>query len=335
LEQLTPNARSVLKGELSKRRIEGRTENSQSLNEREAAVRPDHGSASVQPIEEFVPAILKLYHRHLLLFVKLTFPAVAIGTVALILSRHEQREIVRQVPAGDWLIYHYGPFLEATLVALTANLITWFAFCLSFATICVAVEQIESGCEGSISESFDDVRQRLGPFLRLSLLLVLIFAVVEILLSLLTMAIFWTVDQLQIHPTSLTRELVIYVSAALGLLVLSRFALAIPALILDDFGAVPSILRSLDLTRGKWLQLVVLVTKSLVGGYVAAMLPFWLARWIPLAVELPLWFPWCLTAASVATVTAVEPVVFIGFGLLYLQTAAVESSSKHTSTATV
>jgi len=218
---------------------------------------------------------------------------------------------------------------------LTANLITWLAFSFCFATICVAVEQIESGYVGSISESLATVRQRVGPFLRLSLLRALIFFVVEGLVGMLTMAIFWTVDRLHMHPTSLTRGLVIYLCFGVGILVFSRFALAIPALVLDDFGAVRSIFRSDELTRGKWRPLVVLLTKTLVGGYIAAMLPFWLARWIPLRVVLPSWFPWCLTAASVAAVTIVEPVMFIGFALLYLQGTGIKSSSKQPSVATV
>ena len=139
-EHLTPEAWSTLKGELAKRRIEVLPNNFAPRNEGEVNV-PRQALGSVEPIGEFVPAVLKFYHRHRWLLVKLTAPAVVVGTVALIFSRYEQRQIARQA-MGDWLVHRPRVFLEATLVGLTANLITWFAFCFSFAIICAAVEQM-------------------------------------------------------------------------------------------------------------------------------------------------------------------------------------------------
>ena len=55
-------------------------------------------------------------------------------------------------------------------------------------------------------------------------------------------------------------------------------ALAIPALFLDDHSITDSLLISYRLTRCEWRILSVLLFKSIVGGYVAAMLPFWVAR---------------------------------------------------------
>jgi hypothetical protein len=53
------------------------------------------------------------------------------------------------------------------------------------------------------------------------------------------------------------------------------------------------------------------------------MAPFWLVSFIPANAQLPSWFPWALTAASIAGVTVIEPTLFIGFALMYLQLAAV------------
>lgn len=68
-----------------------------------------------------------------------------------------------------------------------------------------------------------------------------------------------------------------------------------------------------------------LLLKSLVGGYIAGMLPFWLARWIPADVNLPSWFQWVLAGVSVAAVSVVEPILFIGFTMLYLKTTDVRA----------
>jgi hypothetical protein len=63
------------------------------------------------------------------------------------------------------------------------------------------------------------------------------------------------------------------------LLVFSRFGLAVPALVLDDRSVSQAMFRSDELTEGKWLILAILLVKSLIGGYVAGMIPFWLPRW--------------------------------------------------------
>ncbi len=95
-----------------------------------------------------------------------------------------------------------------------------------------------------------------------------------------------------------------------------------PALILDDCRVGKAMFRSDELTQGEWLTLAVLLGKSLIGGYLVGMCPFWLASFIPATSHLPSWFPWTLAIASIAGVTVVEPTMFIGFALLYLKKTA-------------
>jgi hypothetical protein len=120
-------------------------------------------------------------------------------------------------------------------------------------------------------------------------------------------------------------EAILFTSASLGLLLVSRFGLAMPAVVLDDYRVGAAMFRSDELTEGKWLTLSVLLLKSVLGGYIAAMLPFWVATWIWEYVQLPAWF---LTLSSYIGVTLVEPFIFIGFALLYVRssTAADQSS---------
>jgi hypothetical protein len=108
-----------------------------------------------------------------------------------------------------------------------------------------------------------------------------------------------------------------------AMVVLSRFALAVPAVVLDGYKVGKSMFRSDELTQGKWLVLAALVFKSYIGGYIAGAAPFWLAAQIPNTVALPPWFSWALTAASMAAVIVVEPPMFIGFALLYLRQSAI------------
>lgn len=87
-----------------------------------------------------------------------------------------------------------------------------------------------------------------------------------------------------------------------------------------------AMLRSDELTQRKWLVLAALLAKSLIGGYVAGMCPFWLASFVHVSVPLPSWFPWILTIASIIGVTVVEPTMFVGFALLYLMTSTPDSA---------
>jgi len=100
----------------------------------------------------------------------------------------------------------------------------------------------------------------------------------------------------------------------------------VPAVVLDDSKVVRAMFLSDELTPGKWLLLAALLVKSVVGGYVAGMAPFWLATLIRVARPLPSWFPWRLTAASVTAVSIVEPTMFVGFALLYLKMSGSEST---------
>jgi hypothetical protein len=139
--------------------------------------------------------------------------------------------------------------------------------------------------------------------------------------------VLWVARQRQAHVSSLTIQFVAIASMGLGLLIFSRFGLAMPAIILGNCRVGQAMFLSDELTERKWLTLGVLLVKSVVGGYLAGMCPFWLASWIPAGASLPLWFPWVLRFASVAAVIVVEPPMFIGFALLYLRMSATSSET--------
>jgi hypothetical protein len=54
----------------------------------------------------------------------------------------------------------------------------------------------------------------------------------------------------------------------------------------------------------------------LIAGYAAGTLPFWIRIWMWNFVHLP---QWAAIAASWVAVTSVEPTLFIGLALLYLE----------------
>lgn len=324
-EQLTSEARLALQGELSRRQI--------SIAEDSGASRgggdgPDAGHVTVsqrlqrgdpQGVGDFVAEALRAYHADFWLYFKITAPAVIISTAAIITSRNEVREISRHLPRGYELLAYRNQILEIWLASSSAYLASWMVSSFSFAAICIAVEESAAGFTASAWRSFFNVRERLGTFLRLSLLLFVLVLVAFGVCMLLGLGVFWALHQWVAHPTRFLIAVVSYGLVGLALLVVSRFALAVPAVVLDDCRVGQAMLRSDELTQGKWLTLAALLAKCLIGGYVAGMCPFWLASFVRVSVPLPSWFPWILTVASIIAVSVVEPTLFIGFALLYLK----------------
>ena len=126
------------------------------------------------------------------------------------------------------------------------------------------------------------------------------------------------------HLRGFPIQLLFIASTGFAVLLISRFALAVPAVVLDNYGVAQAMFRSDELTEGKWLTLAALLTKSLAGGY--AFLPFWLAARVAESTPLPSWLPWVLNAASIIGVTLVEPTMFIGFALLYASAPSLPST---------
>jgi hypothetical protein len=322
-EQLTLEAHTILRSELARRKIHvhllSPTEEDRGIEQRRAN--------RSQLAGEFVEEVLRVYRDQFWLFIKLIAPAVVLGYVAVFIGRSEGQEIARGLPRGLAMLSHKTEILEIWFANFTAYLVSWVSFSFSFGAICSAVDRIRAGVIPSFADSFSAVRERLGSFLRLSLLLFFVMLVAIAGAELASGCIFWALHQGQVHPSRFAIHVVSFGAVGVALLLLSRFGLAIPAFILDDCRVGQSMFRSDELTEGEWLKLAVLLAKSLVGGYVAGMCPFWLASFIPANAQLPAWFPWILTGASIAAVTVVEPTMFIGFVLLYSKKANISPSS--------
>ena len=247
-----------------------------------------------------------------------------ISTIALISARHEVREIFRHLPRGIELLGHKTELLKIGLINYSAWLLTWIAFSFAFGATCIAVEESVAGFTATAWRSFLNIRERLGPFLRVSLLLLVLVVLAAGASVLLGTGVFWALRQCRVHTTSLLIWVVSYGFAGLSILVVSRFSLAVPAVILDDCTVGQAMLRSDKLTQGKWLTLAALLAKSLIGGYVAGMSPYRLASFIHATAPLPSGFSWILTVVSMIAVNAAEPTMFVGFALLYLKMSALD-----------
>jgi hypothetical protein len=331
-QQLTSEAQLALASELSRRRLKSpANSNFSKEDERQAILEPEllrNGASAPYTPESpgnFVREVVSVYHRHFWFFARLIAPAVIAGYLAVMSGRHESREIARHLPRGIEMLTHKKEIFEMWLANVAGYLVSWLAFCFSFGAICVGVDRLMAGLAVAPSDCFIEVRRRVSPFLRLSLVLFLLCAVGTVVSDLLLASLFWLSHRYGLHQSLLTSQIVYFSFAGLILLALSRFGLAMPALVIDDCRLAQSLFRSDELTEGKWTVLAILLAKSLIGGYVAGMLPFWLAGWLWPYLRLP-W--WSLSITSVAAVIAIEPYMFIGFAMLYTKTSTRPSTQR-------
>jgi hypothetical protein len=323
-KQLTSEAQLALASELSRRRLKSPA-NNHLLKEAERQVilgsellrNAAKAPSSPEDAGKFIREVVSVYHRHFWFFARLISPAVIAGYLAVMSARHESREIARHLPRGIEMLTHKTEILEMWLANVAGYVVSWLAFCVSFGAICVAIDRLNADIAVAPSDCFIEVRRRMSPFLRLSPTLFILCATGTTLSGLLLSSFFWLSHRYGLHPSFLTSQIVYFSFWGLIVLVLSRFGLAMPALIIDDCGLAQSLFRSDELTEGKWTVLAILLAKSLIGGYIAGMLPFWLAGWLWPYLRLP-W--WSVSIASLAAVITIEPYMFIGFAMLYTNT---------------
>src|SRR4029077_377128 len=208
-EQLTSEARLALQSELSRRQISIAEHSGSSQNNGKWH---DSGRVSVserlqqgerQGVGDFVEEVLRTYHTHFWLFFKITAPAVIISTIAIITGRNEGQEIARHLPRGLELLAYRTEMFEMWLANFSAWLVSWMAFSFAFGAICIALEETEAGFTPTAWHSLRNVSERLGSFLRISLLLFALLLVAEAASMLLGTGVFWILHQLQVRPSSL------------------------------------------------------------------------------------------------------------------------------------
>jgi hypothetical protein len=326
---LTSEARSALAAELAVRRIElavADTRADKNRTESDSSSRIETALNLHLQTGKFIEEVLQFYSRNRWTFIKIIFPAVVTGYVSVLLAHYGARNLEGHLLRSFGGRLNGMDLLEVSLISTAGYFVSWMVSCFAFAAVSSAVDQAYAGFEVSIRESFGAVCERVWPLLRASILLLALFFALEVVLA--VFALDTVLHLVESHWGHAGGTLIFGLSFLFwgsAVLILSRFSLAIPALILDDYGAGHAMFQSDELTKGRWMILVVLLSKSIIGGYVAGMLPFWLARLIPASVSLPSWFQWVLAAASVGAVTLVEPIMFIGFALLYLKTTAARS----------
>jgi hypothetical protein len=269
----------------------------------------------------FVREVASLYHRNAWLFLKMLLPAALFGYCALILCTNRASEIYRQLPRGFAILEHKTQVLESTAFRLGGFLADWVFYCFAFAAMTVAVRKLVDGEDVETEECFKPVREKLLSFLPLSIVLWLLTFVAS-LLSIVIFGFLGARFGAILHWTARYAVLGGFAVMFPGLLLMSRFGLAIPALIVEKCSIKQSFFRSDELTEGCWIILAILLVESVGGSYLAYLFPQWLAGFAIARGFAPSWLSWAAIAVGLLLGVVLQPHMPVGFALLHTRRTA-------------
>ena len=266
----------------------------------------------------FIKEIFHFYHRYHRLFLKLFVPSVLLGYVAIKAGLEERTAILRQIPRGsDWSL-HSPELIQALLAIQVGYLISWLLYSFSFAAVCVAIAKIDSGEVPTSEECFGPMRSRIGPFLRIAFTLYFLLILAVVIASVLSIGLLRTLERISPRVVVSQAWWIELAFFALAFVVVSRFALAMPAVVLDEYGIREALFRSDELTEKCWGVLTLLLAESVGSSYVANRMEFWLARFIPEVTRPQWWWGSVFLVFQLMVGIAVQPPLFIGWAQLYL-----------------
>lgn len=277
-------------------------------------------------IGELLDRAFTLFKRHVLLFVGImAVPSVfglLVGLAFILLSigfGGRPPAFPQDRPPDLDQITGFLVLLVGGVVVFV--LINWVVYMLALGATTVAVSELYVGRTPSIRSAYARVRGQIGPLLLLSLFALVRIGGLFVVIVMTTMV----VSIMLTFVTPLLAPLLLFVAligATLwcGFLAL-RYAVSVPALVLEQVSAATAIGRSIFLTRGHLGPVVLLVVCAMALTYAAAAVfqgPFIVAMMMAgqettmgLALNL------LGTVSGAVGSTLIAPIMVIGFAVLY------------------
>ncbi len=262
----------------------------------------------------FVRDVASLYHRNAWPFLKLLLPAALFGYLAVFLSTQKADDILRYIPRGD-ILNHKSEVLESDAFRIGGLLLNWLLYCFAFSGIAVAVFKLVDRERAVAEECFGPIREQLGSFFRLSLILALLLAIAFMAAGIVGVVLY--VEFLtHTKPVSI---LLGWTIVFLSSLAVTRFGLALPALVRERCGVGRSLGRSVELTEGCWTILALLLLESIGGSYLIYQLVIKLVNTPFVHRFAPEELRWAAVVLSLLLGVLLQPHILVGFALLYIR----------------
>ena len=272
-------------------------------------------------IPELLDRSFTMYRRHFVLFVGIMAAPHVIGLMFSL-----PMNILQYAgPPPDALV-RADPLAIATMVFgfLLVFLIFWVVYMVALGATAAGVAALYRGRPATIGSAYADVWQHAGPLFLLTLhIAVRLFGVFALLFG--GGVALSTAGAALAGP--IAALIMLFALPACGLVIgfmVMRYSLSVPALVLEDVGALAAIRRSIFLTRGHMGRVFLVLLCATVITYASVLLfqgPFLIAAMLagPDSV-VALWLTIAGTTIGTVGTMITAPIMIIGLAVLYFDT---------------
>jgi hypothetical protein len=266
-----------------------------------------------------------MYRRNLWVFVGITAVPAVLALAATLMMQTAQMMTLRSAVTSQEAA---APTPESILAIaslfggmMLLMLAYWVVYMVALGATTFAVSEVYVGRPVTIGQVYSKMRGRIGALVLLLLLIALRLLGVMFLAGVL-MAIFVGMSAL-VHPVvaGLVAVLGVTLIGVASMYMLLRYAVAVPALVIERLTARNSIQRSIELTRGRLLRVLLLVICSTMVTYATMAIfqgPFMVGAFLagPGTMQ---WLWFSVAGAVIGTIgaTFATPFLIIGLALIY------------------
>jgi len=281
-------------------------------------------------VSEFLDRTFSIYRHRFLLFVALMSPQAVLSLGATLLWT-TLTSPAQLDPGSD--PFSLAPFLVSAGAAIVVFVIIhWVLYVIGLGATAAAVSDLHGRMSPDAASAFGAARRRVGPLLWLTLLMGLRLGGVALACFALPIGLLFGAGNAfkpGAAPSAMAiAGLVLLMFAFLAATVLiifmsMRYALSIPAVMLEPIGGGAGLARSVRLTRGLLLRVFLLMICATIVAYAAMMIlqmPFMVGM-IVVGPETRtgFWLNMIATTTGTAGQTLTAPIAAIGVSVLYFE----------------
>ncbi len=270
---------------------------------------------------ELLDRSFSLYRRHFWLFVGImavpSLLGLAFGILTAVFTPQPVSPESGATPNPAEMV---GTFVFLGIAMIGMAIVYFVTYAVALGATTVAVSELYMGRQVTIRESFTPLRGKVG---RLALLLLLVSIRTFGLFMLAAVGIGVGSAVMAMGSPILGVLLIMcgmFGAFALWIWIMLRYAVAVPAAVLEDETATDAIRRSIDLTRGSLWRVLVLLVFTMVITYGVLLIfqgPFLFAGAMAGPAPAGFWLNLCGTIAGAIGGAFTGPLMIVAFAVLY------------------
>lgn len=283
----------------------------------------DQNYSIVQPVEPggaptptlLLKNVYTLYGSQFRRWFAITAPTSLLASVVLLMADQRIRSIYGSIPRGE-VQFHWDKIAEAFVLRFGGFFVDWLLGCFILAAIATAVNSLDvnDGNEVWRRDSYQRAREHSWALLLTAAFTFCAFLAGTVAVGVVVAAVIRDVGWAHFSRFNMSATLIGYVLVAS---IVSWFGMAIPLILSGDIRVWAALKRSMRLSNGYEVFLLLLVVESVVGSYAAwYAVHYGLTFLFPFRLQDTAWYGWIIYGVSILASAAVQPPMFIGFSLL-------------------